>query len=132
MQTDAEGLSPLIVRNLFSETELDRQVWECFRPGIEIRRIYGGAPAAASAALLRYQPGAELPRHWHQGYEHILVLRGSQVDDNGEHNIGTLLIHPPGTSHAVRSPGGCIVLAMWEKPVHLSDFWPENEPAGVK
>ena len=132
MQTAAEELLPLVLRNLFSEAELNRLEWEPFRQGIEIRRIYGGAPAAASAALLRYQPGAQLPRHWHQGYEHILVLRGSQIDDNGEHTAGTLLIHPPGTSHAVRSPGGCIVLAMWEKPVHLADIYAQNEPAGVK
>jgi anti-sigma factor ChrR (cupin superfamily) len=132
METAAEDLLPLIVHNLFSEAELDRQEWEPFHQGIEIRRIYGGAPAAASAALLRYQPGAQLPRHWHQGYEHILVLRGSQIDDNGEHTAGTLLIHPPGTSHAVRSPGGCIVLAMWEKPVHLAEIYSQNEPAGVK
>ena len=132
METAAEGSSPLIVRDLFSDSELDQQRWEPFRPGIEIQRIYGGAPAAASAALLRYAPGARLPRHSHEGYEHILVLRGSQVDDNGEHTVGTLLIHPPGTSHAIHSPKGCIVLAMWEKPVHLSDIYSQNEPAGVK
>ena len=131
MQIAAEELSPLIVRNLFADSELDRQVWEPFRSGIEIRRIYGAAEAA-SAALLRYQPGAKLPRHSHKGHEHILVLRGSQIDDNGEHVVGTLLIHPPGTSHAVYSPNGCIVLAIWEKPVHLSDFWSENEPADVR
>jgi len=123
MQTAAaEELTPLILRNLFSEAELDRKTWEPFRPGVEIHRIYGTG-VAASAALLRYQPGARLERHWHSGHEHILVLRGSQIDDNGEHPVGTLLIHPPGTSHAIHSPQGCTVLAIWEKPIHLSDIY---------
>jgi anti-sigma factor ChrR (cupin superfamily) len=52
-------------------------------------------------------------------FEHILVLSGSQTDHNGEHQTGTLVINPPGTNHSVISEAGCIVLAIWEKPVAL-------------
>jgi anti-sigma factor ChrR (cupin superfamily) len=110
--------SAMILRDLLSQRQLDAEPWEPFREGIEIRWIYK-IPNGCAAALLRYAPGASLGRHLHVGFEHILVLRGSQIDDNGEHAPGTLLIHPPGTTHAISSPQGCIVLAVWEKPVHI-------------
>ena len=118
MHTDGSLLSPLVLNDLFSDRVLASRTWEPFRDGIEIHWIYG-SPGAASAALLRYAPGAVLGRHVHAGFEHILVLRGSQTDENGEHGRGTLLIHAPGTSHAVHSREGCIVLAIWEKSVHI-------------
>jgi anti-sigma factor ChrR (cupin superfamily) len=51
--------------------------WEPFRAGIKIHRIYGNQKDGPSAALLLYDPGTTLPRHTHQGYEHILVLSNS-------------------------------------------------------
>lgn len=118
MQSAAIDASVMILRDLFSGQKLDSEQWEPFREGIEIRWIYR-IPDGCAAALLRYAPGASLGRHLHAGFEHIFVLRGSQIDDNGEHGPGTLLIHAPGTTHAITSPHGCIVLAIWEKPVHM-------------
>ena len=91
--------------------------WPPFRDGVELHRLYGSGEAGASAALLRYAPGARVPTHVHPGYEHILVLAGSQVDERGVHGTGTLVVNPPGSSHSVSSPEGCIVLAIWEQPV---------------
>jgi anti-sigma factor ChrR (cupin superfamily) len=96
----------------------DEIPWQPFRPGVEIHRLYGDG-TAASAALLRYQPGASVPLHVHTGYEHVFVLSGSQTDDRGTHPGGTLVINPPGSRHSVVSPTGCIVLVIWEKPVEL-------------
>ena len=90
--------------------------WESLRPGVGIHRLYT-TPDGRSAALLRYEPGASLPRHRHVGYEQILVLAGSQEDDHGSYNAGALIVHPPGSSHAIRSATGCTVLAIWEQPV---------------
>ena len=103
-------------------SELRRRVldagfeWSAFRPGVEIHRLYGEESDGASAALLRYAPGACVPHHRHQGYEHIFVLHGTQVDENGTHASGTLVVNPPGSTHEVRSPDGCVVLAIWERP----------------
>ncbi|MGA2231733.1 MAG: cupin domain-containing protein [Tepidisphaeraceae bacterium] len=108
-------LQPLVFQRLFGPV-VQPQQWEPFREGIEIARIYSTTAGGPSAALLRYRPGASLERHRHAGYEHILILSGSQLDDGGEHLAGTLLVNPPGTSHAVRSIEGCVVLAIWEKP----------------
>lgn len=97
----------------------DELPWEPFRPGVDIYRLYGNGQEGAAAALLRYQPGASVPKHDHTGFEHIFVLSGSQTDQNGEHQAGTLVINPPSTNHSVISHAGCIVLAIWEKPVSL-------------
>jgi len=100
-------------------TQADQLPWQPFREGVEIYRLYGTGESGAAAALLRYQPGAKIPTHDHQGYEHILVLAGSQTDQNGEHQAGTLVINPPESHHDVVSETGCIVLVIWEKPVSL-------------
>ncbi len=55
----------------------------------------------------------------HASYEHIFILKGSQLDRSGEHTAGTVIINPPGSSHAVTSPNGCIVLIIWDEPVIL-------------
>jgi len=93
--------------------------WRPFRPGVEMAELYGEGEGTASAALLRYAPGAAVPKHLHTGIEHILVLEGSQRDDRGTYTRGSMLIHGPGTSHAVASDFGCVVLAIWERPVEI-------------
>jgi len=93
--------------------------WKPFREGVDIYRLYGGTDGGPSAALLRYHPGARVELHEHVGYEHIFVLSGSQVDENSKSETGTLIVNPPGTRHSVLTEGGCIVLAIYEKPVQF-------------
>ena len=91
--------------------------WKPFQPGVDIYRLYGDSESGPSAALLRFHPGGRAPLHEHLGYEHIFILAGSQVDENSKAETGMLIINPPGTSHSVLSETGCIVLAIYEKPV---------------
>ena len=93
--------------------------FEPYFPGIEIHRLYGDGVEGASAALIRFQPGARVPLHEHTGYEHILVLSGSQRDESGTSAKGTLVVNAPGTRHRVVSDEGCIVLAIYELPVRF-------------
>ena len=90
-----------------------------FRPGVEISRLYGNETTGASAAVLRYAPGASVPEHVHQGYEHVLILDGEQRDHRGSYPAGTLIVNLPGTRHAVSSPMGCVALLIWQHPVHF-------------
>lgn len=114
--------SALILQDVINiAAQQDTLPWQPFRPGVEIYHLYQAGQGGAAAALLRYQPGAQVPTHDHTGFEHILVLSGAQTDQNGHHQTGTLVINPPGTHHSVVSETGCIVLAIWEKPVSL---WP--------
>lgn len=94
--------------------------WEPFREGIDISWVYRtDDPEGPSAAFLRYGAGATVPRHHHPGFEHILVLEGSQTDENGRHETGALVVNPPGTAHSVVSEAGCLVLAIWQQPVRF-------------
>lgn len=114
----ADLRAPLILRNLLGDSRLNDIPWKPYREGIEIHELYA-TPGGSRAALLRYAPGASLPRHFHTGYEHIMVLSGAQTDDASEYQSGSLLINPPGTTHAVTSQTGCIVLAIWERAVQF-------------
>lgn len=93
--------------------------WQPFHLGVDIHDLYPPAESGSRAALLRYQPGASVPWHVHGGFEHILVLQGSQQDDRGLYRAGTLVINLPDTRHQVSSADGCIVLAVWQRPPRL-------------
>lgn len=118
------------------------QVFKAFRPGVEICLLHDGSvpaehqdspPSPGSSdtkpsqspdiqptvALLRYQPEASVPRHRHAGIESILVLSGSQSDENGRYFAGTMIINPVGSIHSVWSVDGCVVLIQWDKPVEF-------------
>ncbi|MBL9128102.1 MAG: cupin domain-containing protein [Verrucomicrobiales bacterium] len=98
--------------------------WKPFSRGVEIHRLYGDGKSGPTAAILRFQPGGRVPLHEHVGYEHILVLAGSQVDENTRAEAGMLIVNPPGTSHSILSEEGCIVLAIYEKPVRFLEPFP--------
>lgn len=108
----------IVLRDLFDlESHALREGWQPFRQGIDILPLYRNEQNGASAALLCYAAGASVPTHEHPDYEHILVLSGSQSDEDGSYGPGSCVIHGPGTRHSVRSEQGCVVLAIWAKPV---------------
>ena len=111
---------PIVLAGVLTDPERRAALhWEPFREGIEVSWIYQHGDDGPAAAFLRYHPGANVPPHDHIAYEHILVLEGSQEDDRGRYGAGTVLISQPGSSHAVASPEGCVVLAFWERPVQF-------------
>ena len=89
--------------------------WRHFAPGVQIHRLWG-TPHTRSGALLRYAPGASVARHRHEGVEQIYVLIGKQRDERGEYGPGQRVVNPPGSVHAVSSPGGCVALVICERP----------------
>ena len=90
-------------------------VWASFRAGVQMHALWGD-PSGAYAVLLRYEAGAGVPRHVHEGVEHVHVLLGSQRDDRGVHVAGSHVVNLPGSVHTVDSPEGCVVLVVWERP----------------
>ncbi len=116
MPNQAEAV--LKLNELFDVSDWQHRIpWKPFKELVEIHRLYGDGETGPMAALLRFQPGGRVALHEHTGYEHILVLVGSQVDENTRAETGSLIINPPGTSHTIFSENGCIVLAIYEKPV---------------
>ncbi len=114
-----ETAAPVIeLRNLFDiVANQDQYPWEHFREGVDIHRLYGDGLNGPTAALLRFGENSPIPPHVHEGYEHIIVLQGSQTDETGTIQKGTLRVHAPGTVHTGTAEAGCIVLAIYEKPV---------------
>lgn len=98
------------------ETGLDALSFAPFRDGVEICKLRVGEPAVA---LLRYAPGAQVPRHIHTGLETILVLQGVQSDENGDYPAGSFIMNEQGSVHSVWSEVGCVVLIQWERPVQF-------------
>lgn len=123
LQPDPAPTYPRIeLRDLFNLAQRAEEIpWQPFKDGVEIHRLYGDGIEGPTAALLRFAEASKVPFHTHPGYEHILVLAGTQVDQNGEATAGTLTISPPGTSHSVVSYAGCIVLAIYNEPVQFLD-----------
>jgi anti-sigma factor ChrR (cupin superfamily) len=116
----AARFARLELTNLFHLSEHPDEIpWKPFCEGIEIHRLYGDGVTGPTAALIRFLRKSKVPMHEHLGYEHILVLSGSQRDQNTTAAPGTLMINPPGTRHSIVGEAGCIVLAIYEKPARF-------------
>ena len=116
----SSGVFPLKLDDLFHFAAHQAEIaWQPYKKGVDIFRLYGDGVTGPTAALVRYREHGEVPMHEHPGYEHILILSGSQRDEAGTSGAGTLVINPPGTRHSVHSDAGCIVLAIYEKPVRF-------------
>lgn len=110
-----------VLEGLFDETALiSSRSWQPLREGVNISPIYEHDDEGPRAAFLHYTPGAHVPNHIHQGFEHILILHGSQVDGERVYRAGTLVIHAPHSNHQIVSPEGCVALGIWEKPVKFA------------
>jgi anti-sigma factor ChrR (cupin superfamily) len=118
---DSVPLFPrLELTNLFNIAEWQHEIpWQPYMDGLEIYRLYGDGQSGPTAALIRFKKAGKVPIHAHPGFEHIFVLAGAQRDQNSSAAPGTLIINPPGTAHSVVSEAGCIVLAIYEKPVEF-------------
>jgi anti-sigma factor ChrR (cupin superfamily) len=117
---DPERYQRIELHDLFNIAERQHEIrWERLNESVDIHRLYGDGKEGPSAALIRFRNPGEVPLHFHTGYEHILVLHGKQRDQNGPADAGTLMINAPGTAHRVVSDAGCIVLAIYEKPVRF-------------
>ena len=111
----------LVIADLLQRaaTLKDEPGWEPLRPGVAIRSLYDAGQGGPSAALIRYQAGSCIPDHEHLGYEHVLVLDGSQSDEHGDYPTGTLLINRPASVHRVASKSGCVALIIWERGIRF-------------
>lgn len=108
---------------IFSSQSRSELNWQPYgsdgRQNVQIHRLYDARESGVgpAAALLKYSPGAQVPRHLHNGYELILVIDGELINDAGHHGPGTLEICPPNSTHALASDKGCTFLVVWEQPV---------------
>jgi anti-sigma factor ChrR (cupin superfamily) len=90
--------------------------WEEAHPGVQWKILWEDPARMARVILMRYEPGATIPRHRHVGDEQIFVLEGSVSDDTGTCTAGNYARRPPGCVHAVVSRTGALVLAIATGP----------------
>ena len=90
-----------------------------FRDGVTLHWIKPFEGDQPGVALLKYEAGAVVPRHRHEGLETILVLHGTQSDESGDYGAGTYIVNAAGTEHSVWSDTGCVVLIQWDRPVTI-------------
>ena len=98
------GGDQLIIRDLLTNPSALR--FEPFREGIEAAWLHRDPDGGPAAAVLRYQPGANAPRHRHAGWERVIVISGSQADAQGLLKAGDVALNAPGAEHEVFSEGG--------------------------
>jgi anti-sigma factor ChrR (cupin superfamily) len=91
--------------------------YEHFRDGVQVHWLTRGGEGEPSVAILKYQPGASVPFHRHAGLETIMVLDGTQSDEDGSYEAGALVLNAKGTEHSVWTKDGCVVLIQWDLPV---------------
>ncbi len=90
--------------------------WVERRPGIFWKLLWEDPDGLHKAILMRYEPGATIPRHRHEGDEQIFVLEGSVADDTGVCTAGNYARRPPGCVHTVTSATGALLLAVTSGP----------------
>ncbi|MBI4591648.1 MAG: cupin domain-containing protein [Candidatus Rokubacteria bacterium] len=90
--------------------------WQERRPGVHWKVLWEEPGSERRAILMRYEPGATIPRHRHVGDEQIFVLEGSVSDDTGTCTAGNYARRPPGCVHTVVSKTGALVLAITTGP----------------
>jgi anti-sigma factor ChrR (cupin superfamily) len=58
-----------------------------------------------AVVLIRMSPGCGYPPHLHVGAEDVVILQGGYRDELGEHEAGTFLRYPAGSTHAPVATG---------------------------
>ncbi|MFT6028282.1 MAG: anti-sigma factor ChrR (cupin superfamily) [Oleiphilaceae bacterium] len=62
-----------------------------------------------ATSIVRYDAGANFPKHEHPKGEEIFVLEGTLSDETGDYPAGTYFRNPEGSSHKPFSKEGCII-----------------------
>ncbi len=99
--------------------DVEKLAWIERGPGVFWKMLWEDPDGLHKTILMRYEPGATIPRHRHIGDEQIFVLEGSVADDAGVCTAGNYARRPPGCVHTVKSETGALVLAITSGPTEL-------------
>ena len=94
---------------IISVSELE---WADVRPGMRAKHLWEDKETNRRAMLVRFEPGATIPKHRHDGDELIFVIEGSVEDEAGVVTAGNMNHRPNGCVHTVTSKNGATVLAI--------------------
>ena len=80
--------------------------------GIRQKALWSDPATQRRAVLSRFEPGASLPMHRHNGDEILYVIEGAIADEAGTVSAGNMGYRPNGCVHNVSSKNGATVLAV--------------------
>lgn len=86
--------------------------WESMSPAIKFKPLWSDPATKRRAQITRFEPGATLPMHRHDGDELLYVIEGSISDEAGTTTAGSVGYRPNGCIHSVTSKTGATVLAI--------------------
>lgn len=86
--------------------------WAPMLPGVQAKTVWVDEASNRRALLIRFDAGAALTRHVHDGDEVLYVLDGTVSDDHGTVTAGNVGYRPPGCTHTVRSETGATTFAV--------------------
>lgn len=94
--------------------------------GVSVKPLLLDPASGLSSALVRMEPGSELPDHEHVRIEQTWVLEGHLVDRAGpdagiECRAGQFIWRPAGSRHSAWSPNGGTFLAFFQMPNKFMD-----------
>ena len=92
--------------------DLNELEWKELVSGVTGKRVWADPATKRTAMLLRFSPGATLPRHAHEGDELVYVLEGCVADEYAAVTAGNVGYRPDGCTHTVRSPTGATAFAV--------------------
>jgi anti-sigma factor ChrR (cupin superfamily) len=97
--------------------DVDAIPWQPTRfPGVEAKTLMENKATGMSTVLMRWAPGAHLPRHEHVEIEQTYVLAGSFADHAGVCTAGNFVWRRKGSRHEAWTDEGCLLLAVFLKP----------------
>lgn len=92
--------------------------------GCEVAILQGDPAGNNADAVFRFQPNTEIPEHWHNSAEHMILLEGElEVTYEGEETktlkSGYYAYGPAKKPHSARcnDSGPCVLFVAFEKPV---------------
>ena len=91
---------------------LNEIAWIEALPGVRQKPIINDEAAHRRVSLARFEPGARLKPHRHNGDELVYVIEGSNADESGELVAGNLSYRPNGCTHSVWSVNGATAIAI--------------------
>ncbi|MGA2410916.1 MAG: cupin domain-containing protein [Candidatus Binataceae bacterium] len=91
--------------------EVNLREWQQMMPGIQMKPLWSDEASKRRVQITRFEPGATLPMHRHDGDELLYVIEGALSDDFSTVTAGNAGYRPNGCVHAVKSVYGATVLA---------------------
>jgi len=83
-----------------------------FAEGVEVKNL--GKANGRAMQLVRFQPGASFPAHFHTDVEFLFMLEGEVFQNGQKLNAGWSTVAPAGTYDTeFISPSGCMFLLMY-------------------